>query len=166
MPLDHALRERLPHPIQIRPARGVLKARERRLGSEHRPGEGIAIDEELVDRIAPQPRCIIPIGVAAGDPKESLPQQIAHRVLDLALLPSIHQALRQALTQPQRRIAGLQQDRPAVGAGVLLIEPRQQRLGKQFRKQERLSWGIVSQVKEYDVTVLLYFKSLLSLMRS
>ena len=77
-------------------------------------------------------------------------------------LASIHQALRQALTQPQRRIAGLQQDRPAVGAGVLLIEPRQQRLGKQFRKQDRLSCGIVAQVKASAVTEVLVVKPFLS----
>ena len=84
MPLDHALGQRLAHPIQIRPARGVLKARERRLRGEHRPGQGIPIEQELVDRIRAQTRRIVPIGVTAGDPEKPLAQQITHRVLDLA----------------------------------------------------------------------------------
>ena len=147
MPLDHALGECFTHPIQLRAPCRILKARERRLGGEHCSADRIAIDQELVDRIIPEPRGIVPIRVAAGDPKEPLPQQIPHRVLYLAFLAAIDQARGQPLRQSQRRIAGLQQDRPAVRAAMALIELSPQWLGKQIRKQDRLSCAIFNHAK-------------------
>jgi hypothetical protein len=115
-----------------------------------------------VDRVVSQSRGIVPIGIAAGDTEDPLPQQVADGVLDLAFLASLGKACGQTLTQAQRGVAGLQQDRPAVGAAVLLIELSPQRPGKQMRKQNRLSCDIVAQAKASRVTEVLVVQPFLS----
>src|SRR3989441_8996219 len=57
---------------------GVLEPRERRLRSQGRPGEGIALEQELVDRIVGQPGSVVAVGVAAGEAKEPLPRSEEH----------------------------------------------------------------------------------------
>src|SRR6185312_1856991 len=69
------------------------------------------------------------------------------RVFDFAALSSIDQRGGEPRGQRQCRIARLQQNRPAVGAAVPLIELRPQGLGKKIRKQDGLSCDIVAHAK-------------------
>ena len=162
MPLDHTVGECLTHPIQLRAPRCILKARERGLGRQRRPRDRIAIEQELVDRVLGKPRRISPVGVPAGDPVEPLAQQVPHRVLDLAALAPIYQTPGQPPTQIQPGIAGLQQDRPAVGTAVPFVKLSHQRLAKKIGKQHRLSCGIVAHAKASRVTEVLVVKPFLS----
>ena len=82
-----------------------------------------------MDRVGSQARGIVAVGITAGDAEEPLAQQVSNRMLDLAGLPTIGQAGGQPPAQLQRRIASLEQDRPAIGAAVPLIKAHQQRLG-------------------------------------
>ena len=123
MVLDDQVREGHARQIQRGPAHGVLEAGERRLGGQGRPGERIALEQELVDGVLGQPRAVVAIGVAAGDPEDALLHQLAQRVLDLAGLPPIGQAGRQPSSQPQAVVEGLEQHGPPIRAGVSLVEP-------------------------------------------
>jgi hypothetical protein len=68
---------------------------------------------------------------------------VADGVFDRARLPSVRDATRQALGQTQPVVAGLQQDRPAIGTAMALVELRHHRPAKQLRKQDSLSCDIV-----------------------
>jgi hypothetical protein len=54
--------------------------------------------------------------------------QLADRVTDLAVLPTVFDALDQSLGQSKPPIGRLQQDRPTIRTAVPLVELRQQRL--------------------------------------
>jgi hypothetical protein len=75
-----------------------------------------------VNRVAPQPACVIAIRVAAGDRIQTLAEQIAERVPDLARLAPVVDRVDQSLAQAEPLIARLEQDRSAVGAAVLLVK--------------------------------------------
>ena len=105
-------------PGTVPPARGVLEARERRLGGESRPAERIAIEQELVDRILGQSAGIVAVFVAAGDPVQALPHQPDQLVPDLAGLPPVGQMAASCRVSP-RRLERLEQDRPAIRRVVI-----------------------------------------------
>jgi len=86
------------------------------------PARGIALEQELVDRIVGQPGGVVAVGVAAGEAKESLPEQLERLMLDLARLAVVLETRRQPLGQPELGVDPLEQDRPPVGAGVRLVE--------------------------------------------
>ena len=109
--------------IEGLPPHGVLEAREGRLGGQVGAGERIALEQELVHRVLGHARGIVAVGVAAGDPVDALPHQFDQRVVDLARLPRIAQAAGEPLGHPQPVVEGLEQHRPAIRAGVGLVEP-------------------------------------------
>ena len=145
--LDHSLGQCLAHPIQNLRAGCVLKTRQRRLRSERGALQRITIKQRLVNRIAAQPRCVVTVGVAAGNREYSLPNQIMQRVRDLARLAFIVETRGDAFGQLQPLIARLEQHRAAVRAAVRLIELRHQRLLEQLRKHDTLSCGTFSHAK-------------------
>jgi len=54
-----------------------------------------------VDRVVGQPGRVVAVGVAAGDPKDSLPEQLERLMLDLARLPLVLETRGQPLGQPE-----------------------------------------------------------------
>ena len=151
MPLDDGVGQRDPHPVQIRPIQRVLKARERRLRGQLLTLDRIATTEQLADRIGSQSARIVAIRITAGDGIQPLAHQIPDRVADLARLASVIDAADQRLGQPEPPIAGLQQDRSAVGTGMVLVKFGDDRLARQIRKQNTLSCAIVIHAKAFVV---------------
>ena len=151
MPLDHGIGKCHTHSIQIRPIKGILEARERRLRSQILTLDRIATTQQLLDRVGAQSPGIIAIRITAGDGIQPLAHQIPDRMTDLARLASVIDAADQCLGQPEPPIAGLQQDRTAVGTGVLLVKFRDDRLARQIRKQNTLSCAIVIHAKAFFV---------------
>jgi hypothetical protein len=142
MAFDHALRQCLAHPVQIRTPHRILKPRQCRLRGQRRPTDRVTSDQQLLDRILGQSRGIVAVWIPAGDRLQALAHQIPDRVFDLARLPSVHDAARQALRQTQPLVAGLQQNCSTIGTAVALVELRHHRTAKQVRKQDSLSCDI------------------------
>src|ERR1039457_1847754 len=147
MSLDHSVGEGNTHPVQIRPLKGVLEARQGRLRGQVLAIDRVAITEQLLDRIRSQSARIIGIRVAARNRIQTLAHQIPDRMADLARLASVIDAADQRLGQTEATVARLQQDRSAIGTGVFLIKLRDYRLTRQIRKQNTLSCAIVIHAK-------------------
>ena len=75
-----------------------------------------------MNRIVRETIGVVRIGMPAGEPENPLRQQVRQRVADLAGLPFVHQALREAVDQSVSSLSRLQQDGAAVGTCVRLIE--------------------------------------------
>ena len=86
------------------------------------PAIGVAPDEQLVQRIVAHPPGVVAVGVATGDAKDALAEQLETLMLDLARLPEIDEAGRQAFGQLKLRIEALEQDGPAVRTGIGHVE--------------------------------------------
>ena len=121
--------------------------RQRRLRGQRRPVHRIAIEQQLVRRVVHQPRRVVAVGIATGDRKYPLTNQIVHAVRNLARLPLVAKAGGNALRQAQALIACFEQDRAAIGTALRLIEARNQRLIEQLGKQYRLFCAIVFHAK-------------------
>ena len=160
--LDDGVGERDPHPVQIRSIHRVLKARERRLRGQILALDRVATAEHLLDRIRSQSARIVGIRVAAGNRVQPLVQQIRDRVADLARLASLINRADHRFGQPEAPIARLQQDRSAIGTGVLLVKFRDNRLVKKIRKQNTLSCAIVIHARASFVTENACVKAFLS----
>ena len=91
---DHRPGQALPHADQIAPADAVLEAREGRLRAERRPGQRLAVEHQLVQRVVGEPGGVVAIEIARGQAKHPLPDQVQDRVRDLPRLPRIRQARR------------------------------------------------------------------------
>ena len=76
---QHGVGQRRPQPIEIGPPHGVLEPRQRRLRPRRRALERIALEQQLVDRIVDQPRGVVAVRVATGQPEDALAQQIPER---------------------------------------------------------------------------------------
>src|SRR5262249_10549755 len=76
-----------------------------------------------------QPRGVVAVGVATGQPEDALPQQIPERIRHLAGLAPVANRAGQAPRQAEPIVDPLQQHGAAVGAGVGLVEPGDDRLG-------------------------------------
>jgi hypothetical protein len=129
-------------PIQVRSAHGVLEPRQRGLRPQGGAVERIALEQHLVDRVVDQPGGIVAVGVATGQPEDTLPHQIPERVRDLAGLAPIANGAGQAPGQPELIVGQLQQQGAAVGAGVGLVEPGDDRLGNSVDLQRALRYRL------------------------
>jgi hypothetical protein len=87
-----------------------------------------------------QPGGIVAVGVAAGQPVDALAHQLEPLVVDLAGLPRIAQAVGQPLGHPQPVVEGLEHQRPAIRAGVGLVEPGDDRLPKPLELEGHLGY--------------------------
>src|SRR5271154_5267135 len=135
-------------PIRYRSARSTeFSKRERRLRGQPLTLHRIATAEHLLDRIRSQPARIVRIRVAAADRIQALAHQITDRVADLTRLASLINRADQRLGQTQPPVARLQQDRSAIGTGVLLVKFSDDRLVEKIRKQNTLSCAIVIHAK-------------------
>ena len=144
---ENDVRERLAETVHVLGTNGVLEARECGLRGESIALDGIAPDQHLVDRVVGKQGSIVGIGIAAGDGEHALPEQIMKVMDDLPGLAIIAQGSRQTLRQTNPAIGSPEKDRPAVGAGMGLVELRKKGLGEKIRKQNRLLRGRVFQVK-------------------
>jgi hypothetical protein len=151
MPLDHGIGERHTHAIQIRPIERVLEARERGLRGQVFTPDRIATTQQLLNGVGAQSPGIVTIRITAGDGIQPLAHQVPDRVLDLARLASIIDAADQCLGQPEPSIAGLQQERAAVGTGMVLVKFGDDRLVRQIRKQNTLSCANLIHAKAFFV---------------
>ena len=81
-------------------------------------------------RILTDARHVVAVLVAASDAVNALANQIVKAVRDLRLLAPTVQATHQRLAQAQALVAGLEQQRPAIGARIRLVEARHHRLAE------------------------------------
>jgi hypothetical protein len=107
MVLDHRVGQLVPHGGQLAPADRVLEPREGWPRGQGRPGDRIAIHQQLVNRVVREPGGVVAVGVPAREAKDPLPQQLERLMLDLARLPRIVQARGQTLGQPELGIDAL-----------------------------------------------------------
>ncbi len=114
--------QHVPHGDQLAPPDGILEPRQRWLRGQRRPGDRIPLQQQLVHGIVGQPSSVVAVGVPAGQPEDPLPEQLERLVVDLARLTVVVEARGHALGQLQLGVDALQQDGPAVGAGMRLIE--------------------------------------------
>src|SRR5207247_1210263 len=128
MVLDDGVRQDVTHGDQFPRPDGVLEPRQGGLRSQGRPGEGIALEQELVDRIVGQPGGVVAVGVAAGEAKEALSEQFERLMPNLARLAVVRETRGQPPGQPPLGVDPLEQERPTVGAGVRLVEGGDDRL--------------------------------------
>ena len=135
---EDAGRQRAPHLEQHLAGRAVLEARDRRLRRQARADDRIAAEQQFMHRIVGQPIGIIRIGIAAGQSKDSLGQQILDGVPYFARLSIVDQAPREAVDQIVLALGGFQQDGPAVGTRVRLIEPGDEGTIEEVRKENSL----------------------------
>ncbi len=108
-----------------------------------------------MNRIVGKSRRIVAVGVAAGNRKHPLTNQIVQRVRYLPNLALIAKASGDALGQSQPCIARFQQHCAAIGAAVRLIKLRHQRLVEQIRKQYTLCCAIVSHARASSMVLTL-----------
>ena len=134
----------VPHADQIAPADAVLEAREGRLRAERRPGQRLAVEDQLVQRVVGEPGGVVAIEIARGQAKDPLPDQVQDRVRDLPRLPRIRQAPGHGLRQAQPLVHGLEQHQPPVRAGVGHVEPRHDRRPKTLVSEGQLGYTVCS----------------------
>ncbi|HSJ75309.1 MAG TPA: hypothetical protein VK899_03875 [Gemmatimonadales bacterium] len=95
------LQHRLAHAIELRPPRQVLDARDGRLRAQRRTRNRRPVQRHLEGGIVPQHVAVIAIRVAGHDRQHAKPQDFIKGMRDLARLPRIMQASRQAVRQVQ-----------------------------------------------------------------
>ena len=78
------------------------------------PVRGIAIHQQLVDRIVGQPRSVVAVGVATGDAEHALAHQLQELMPHLARLPGIAQGVGQSRRQTERGVDRLEEDGAAI----------------------------------------------------
>ena len=81
---------------------------------------------------------IVAVGMAAGDAEDALADQVRERVPNFLRRALVAQAPGERLDQPVHALGRLEQNRPAVGACLLLVELGDQQLVEQIREQNSL----------------------------
>jgi hypothetical protein len=135
---EHGVGQARPEPIEVGPAHGILEPRQRRLRAQGRAVERIAVEQQLLNGVGGQPGGVVAVGVATGQPEDALAQQIPPRVRDLARLTTVADGAGQAPRQAEPLVDRLQQQGAAVGTGVGLVEPDDDRLGNPVDLQRAL----------------------------
>ena len=95
-----------------------------------------------MDRVVGEAVAVVAVGMAAGDTENALADQVRQRVTSLVRRSLVEQAPGERLDQAVDALGGLQQNRPAVGAGLLLVELGVQRLVEQIREQNSLWYSV------------------------
>jgi hypothetical protein len=141
---DHGPGQVLPHADQLAPADPVLEPREGRLRAECRPGQWLAVEHQLVQRVVGEPGGVVAIEIARGQAKDPLPNQVQDRVRDLPRLSRIRQTPGHGLGQAQSLVHGLEQHQPAVRAGVGHVESGPDRWPKTLVSEGQLGYTVCS----------------------
>ena len=95
-----------------------------------------------MDGVVGEAVAVVAVGMAAGDAEDALAYQVRERVPGLVRRPLVEQTPGERLDQTVDALGGLQQNRPAVGTGLLLVELGEQRLVKQIREQNSLWYSV------------------------
>ena len=142
MPRDDPRGQLVGHAVERAAVDCVLEPRQRRLRRQALARNRVSVEQQLVDGVVGETVAIIAVGMAAGDAKDALADQVRERVTGLVRRPLVEQTPGERLDQAVDALGGLQQDRPAVGTGLLLVEPGEQRLVKQIREQNSLWYSV------------------------
>ena len=119
---------------------GVLEARDRRLRRQPAAVDGIAPQQQFVDRIVGEPVGVIAVGMATRDSEDALREQIADAVRHPRRRARIGNRRGQRGQQAELAIGRLEQNRAAVGTRVGLIKCRDQGAIGQVGKQNSLCY--------------------------
>ena len=120
--IQHGLEQRLAQRQQLAARDVVLEPRQRRLRGQCVAGDGIAAEQQLVDRIVGEPRGVVGVLVAERQAVDALAEQIRQAVTHLAGLALIDERRGESRDQAEASIGGLEQHRAAVRAGVGDVE--------------------------------------------
>ena len=142
MPRDDPRGQLVRHAVERAAVDCVLEPRQRRLRRQALARNRVSVEQQLVDGVVGETVAIIAVGMAAGDAKDALADQVRERVPGLVRRPLVEQTPGERLDQAVDALGGLQQDRPAVGTGLLLVELGEQRLVKQIREQNSLWYRV------------------------
>ncbi len=88
-----------------------------------------------MDGVVGETVAVVAVGVAAGDAEDALTDQVRERVPGLVRRPLVEQTPGERLDQAVDALGCLQQNRPAVGAGLLLVELGDDGLGEHIGEQ-------------------------------
>ena len=119
---------RLAHAIEVRPLRQVFDARDGRLRAQRRPRDRRPVQRHLEGGIVPQHVAIVAIRIAGHDRQHAKPQDFIKGMRDLAGLPRIVQASRQAVRQIQPPFDVLEQQDTTIGRGAPSVDHDRNRL--------------------------------------
>jgi hypothetical protein len=136
--IDDQIDQRLPHPIKISRADGILETGEGWLGGQWIAMDRVSIEEQLVDWIIDEPRRVVGVRIAACDPEDPLGEQISEVMRDLARLTLVGEAAGEPFGQPELIVGRFEEHRPAVGASVLEVETGKEGAIKKLWKLETL----------------------------
>lgn len=118
----HGVGQRLAQPIERARADGVLEARERRLRGQAPAADGIAIEQQLLDRVPGQAIGIVAAGIPARETEDTLRDQVAESMRQTGLIACIRQRLCQGRRQTEPAIDRLQENCSTVRTRMGLIE--------------------------------------------
>ncbi len=141
---DDRPRQFVAQPDEIVPPDGVLEARDRRLRAQRRPGQRLAVEDQLVQRVGGEPGGVVAIEIAGRQTKDPLPNQVQARVRNLPGLPRIRHAPAHSLRQAQPLVHGLEQYQAPILAGVRNVEPRDDRRPETLVSEAQLRYTVCS----------------------
>ena len=142
MPLDDPRGQLLRHAVERAAVDRILEPRQRRLRRQALTRNRVSVEQQLVDGVVGEAVAVVAVGMAAGDAENALADQVRERVPGLVRRPLVEQTPGERLDQAVDAIGCLQQNRPAIGAGLLLVELGVQRLVEQIREQNSLWYSI------------------------
>ena len=143
MPRDDPRGQLIRHAVERAAVDCVLEPRQRRLRRQALARNRVSVEQQLVDGVVGETVAIIAVGMAAGDAKYALADQVRERVPGLVRRPLVEQTPGERLDQAVDALGGRSAgSRPAVGTGLLLVEPGEQRLVKQIRELNSLWYSV------------------------
>jgi hypothetical protein len=157
---DHDIGQFFDHAEQFFRRRTIFKARECWLGTKILAVDRIAVEQELLYGILGQGVSIVAVGISGCNSVDPLPEKIAAAVDDFPGLPSIADALGNAIGERQLIIDGLQKYGATIGAAIRLIKGNGNGLEKFFVEENRLCGKLSHQKASVCVWNLLSLKYL------
>ena len=142
MALDDPRRQLVRHAVERAAVERVLEPRQGRLRCQALTRNRVSVEQQLVHRVVGEVVAVVAVGMSAGDAEDALADQVRERVTGLVRRALVEQAPGERLDQTVDALGGLQQNRPAVGAGLLLVELGEQRLVEQIREQNSLWYSV------------------------
>ena len=113
---------RLGHAIEFGAPRHVLDAGDGRLRAQCRSRDRWPVQRHLEDGIAAQHIAVIAVGIAGDNRQHAKPQDLIEPMGNLARLPRILQACRQAVRKVQASFDLLEQQEAAVGGRAPVVD--------------------------------------------
>jgi hypothetical protein len=142
MPRDDPRGQLLGHAVDPAAVDRVLEPRQRRLRGQALTRNRVSVEQQLVNGVVGEAVAVVAVGMAAGDAEDAPADQVRERVPSLVRRPLVEQTPGERLDQAVDALGCLQQNRPAVGTGLLLVELGMQRLVEQIREQNSLWYSV------------------------